>query len=296
MNKSAKDKIQFRYMNIAAFKDLTRIEQTLFGLPFLLGGALLPIIQVDVSFSWRFVLIFPAFLLARISGMAFNQVIDCYIDARNPRTENRAVPSGRVSERQARIVAWGALFLFLLVCFQINVLCLILAPFVAALLIIYSYLKRFTASCHFALGVIHFLCPVMAAAAISGTILISTLFLGLAAACSIVGNDIAYAIQDFEFDRKHALFSLPACLGIKNSLLIARLFHILCVFMLLFVGLTAHLPVFYYLLTIVASMAFYKFHKNLSDKIDESLFFSCNVVISFSVFGFILASVLWDVL
>ena len=137
----------------------------------------------------------------------------------------------------------------------------------------------------------------MAAAAISGSLYLPTLFLGLAAALSISGNDIVYAIQDFAFDREEKLFSIPARLGVEKSLFIARLTHIASVFMLLLVGVTAHLPIFYYLLLGVASYTFYNFHKGIAQKKSpEALFFSCNVIFSLSVFGFILASVLWDVM
>lgn len=281
-------------MNITAFKKLTRIEQTLFGLPFVISGALLPITQMEVSFSFKWLWIFPAFMLARISGMAFNQLIDYKIDAKNPRTEKRAIPTGLVSEKEAGIVAWGSLFLFLLVCLQINKLCFLLAPFAAFLLFIYSYLKRFTASCHFVLGIIHFLGPVMASVAISGSLLIAPLFLGLAAALSIIGNDIVYAIQDYDFDKKENLHSLPSRLGIERSFLVARIAHIGCLFALLFVGKMAYLPVFYYLLIPIAALIFYRFHNSLRQKIVEPLFFFCNVAISFTVFAFILASVVWD--
>ncbi|MCC5833065.1 MAG: 4-hydroxybenzoate octaprenyltransferase [Chlamydiales bacterium] len=283
-------------MNISALKDLTRVEQTLFGLPFLISGALLPMTQADVSFHLRWLWIFPAFMLARVSGMAFNQLIDRHIDAKNPRTNKRALPSGKVTENQARAVAWGTLTLFLLVCFKINTICFLFSPLAAFLLFIYSYLKRVTASCHFVLGMIHFLGPVMASIAISGTLSLSPLFLGAAAALSIMGNDIVYAIQDYEFDRAHNLFSLPSRLGVESSLAIARLLHLLCLVMLIGVGFTAHFPIFYYGLIVAAGIAFYKFHKKVGQKLCESLFFSCTVVVAFSVLGFVLASVIWDVM
>ena len=281
-------------MNLSALKDLTRIEQTLFGLPFLLAGALLPITQADVSFSFRWLWIFPAFMLARVSGMAFNQLIDRHIDAKNPRTQRRALPSGRVTENQARAIAWSTLALFLLVCFKINTLCFLIAPLAAFLLFIYSYLKRVTSSCHCVLGIIHFLGPVMASIAIAGTILFPVLFLGAAAALSIIGNDIIYAIQDYEFDRTHNLFSLPSRLGIESSFMVARLLHILCLAMLIGLGFSAHFPVFYYGAIIAAGVVFYKFHKKIGQKLSEPFFFSCNVVVAFTVFAFVLASVLWD--
>ncbi len=283
-------------MNLTAFKDLTRIEQTLFNLPLLLAGALLPFTLCDVTLTFRFFLVLPAFLLARISGMAFNQLIDRHIDAQNPRTENRALPSRRVSAKQARVAAWGALVLFLLVCFQINTLCLLLAPVVALLLFSYSYLKRFTSACHFILGLIFGLGPLMASIAVSDTLLAPALFLGLAAALSITGSDVVYAIQDFEFDRNHHLFSLPSRLGIEKSLLFSRLLHLFSLIALALVGLTGHLPVFYYLLVGCVAVIFYRFHAKINEKLTEPLFFSCNVQIAFTVFGFILASVLWDVM
>lgn len=279
---------------ILALKDLTRFEQTLFGLPFLLSGALLSLVHIQLN--WRILWIFPAFLFARISGMAFNQLIDRFIDEKNPRTKNRAIPSGRVSEKLARLIAWSSLFLFLGVCAQVNTKCLVLAPFTAFLLYIYSYLKRFTYLCHFVLGLIHFFCPVMASIAISNTLPLSTLFLGMAAALSIIGNDIAYALQDSEFDRQHQLYSFPARFGIKHSLLVARISHLLCLFMLIAVGYTAHLAAFYYLAVVVVGWNFYQFHKKIAEKLAEPLFFSCNVAVAFSVFGFILASVVWDVM
>ncbi len=283
-------------MNFSAFKDVTRIEQTLFGLPFLLAGALLPFAQIDVSFSFRCLWIFPAFLLARVSGMAFNQLIDSHIDKKNPRTENRAIPSGRVGAKQVQILAWAALALFLLVCLQINTVCFLLAPFAAFLLFIYSYLKRVTASCHFVLSVIHFLGPVMASAAIANTLLLPPILLGAAAACLIIGIDVTYAVQDVEFDRSNNLFSLPARLGVEKSLTVARASHIFSLLLLFCVGVTAHLPIFYYLLIPLAAAIFFKFHKKAEEEVVEPLIFSCTVMISLSVFAFILASIVWDVM
>lgn len=283
-------------MNLSTFKDLTRFEQTLFGLPYLMAGALLPFVYDELPLSLSLLWIFPAFLFARISGMAFNQLIDSSIDAKNPRTNNRAIPSKKVTVTQAKIIAWGTLFLFMLTCFQINMLCLSLAPFAALLLFVYSYLKRMTASVHFVLGVIHFLCPMMASIAVSGRILMAPFFLGLSAACSIIGNDIIYAVQDMEFDRKHHLFSFPAQFGIEKSFLVARVVHIMCLLFLFLVGITAHLPIFFYVLIPVVGAIFYQFHKKVEKEIHDSLFFSCAVAVSFSVFGFVLASVLWDVM
>lgn len=275
------------------FKELTRLEQTFFGLPLLLAGALLPFIQREITLSWSVLWIFPAFLLARISGMAFNQVVDRAIDAKNPRTLGRPIPTGRVSELQAKRVAWLSLVLFLVVCAQINLLCVLLAPLAAFLLFSYSYLKRITPACHFVLGFIHLLSPVMASIAVSGTILPSAIALGVASALLFAGSDIIYALQDLDFDREMRLFSIPAWLGREKSLFVARLCHLFSVVVLLAVGVLAHLPLLYFLSTLVVALTFFRFHKAA---LSEGAFFRCNTLASFCIFGGIFASFVWDVM
>ncbi len=278
-------------MRLSAFKALTRLEQTLFGLPFVISGLLL-----SLPIQWRPLFwVMPAFLLARISGMAFNQLIDRKIDARNPRTEQRPLPSGRVSVGQARTVAWGALILFLLVCFQINGLTAALSLLAALLLYLYSYMKRLHPSCHFVLGGVHFLGPVMAYAAMRGTMTPAVLFLGAAAAFSIIGNDIAYAIQDYTFDCEEGLYSIPSCLGIEKSITFSALIHCACLLMLLMVGLTAHLHLVYYLVIPTAGAIFWIFHRHLRQK-ETPLVFFCSAGLALSTLFFLSLSIVWDVL
>ena len=289
-------------MRIAAFRDLTRFEQTLFGLPFVLSGVLLGSYRF---FDWKMLLwVIPAFMLARISGMAFNQLIDRHIDARNPRTQNRAIPSGRVSVMQARCVAWGALCLFVAVCLQINGLTALLSLFAAVLLYIYSYMKRVHASCHLILACIHFLGPVMAFSAVTGTWSPSALFLGGAAAFSIIGTDIVYAIQDYAFDCSQGLFSLPSRWGVEKSMLISLMAHCFCLLMLVGTGWSAHLPLIYYLIvpSVGGLLGYFHYlvrrqwHARQSLRELESSFFFCNVGVSSSTLLMIMVSVAWDVL
>ncbi len=234
-------------MNYTTFSRLTQLSQTLFGLPFLLAGALLPITLGGPFFSYKWLLILPAFLLARISGMAFNQLIDRDIDRDNPRTTDRVLPRGEANPNEVLLLAWGALIGFLVICYQINLLCLFLAPFVAALLVVYSFMKRVTAMCHFALGLIHFLSPVMASAALTGRVLPASICLGLVAFFIIAAGDILYAMQDYEFDRKRGLFSLPALVGLDQSKKIASWLHIGALFSLLGLGIMAKLSPFFFL-------------------------------------------------
>jgi 4-hydroxybenzoate polyprenyltransferase len=286
-------------MRFATFKELTRLEHTVFALPFVLGGAFLALAEGGLSINWAWIL--PAFFLARISGMAFNHLIDRAIDARNPRTQNRMIPSGRATVGQARLVAWGALFLFIVVCFQINSLTAPLALVAALLIYLYSYMKRIHYISHFVLGSIHFLGPVMAYAALMCSCPLPPIFLGGAACLLIAGSDIIYAIQDYEFDCTHHLFSIPAKFGIEKSLVVAASLHFLSLLMLLGVGVSAHLSLFYYFVLPAAFLIYLYFHLFLhkhkgSIKKVERAFFLCNVTISFSTLFFVGASCLWRVL
>lgn len=282
-------------MRFAVFKDLTRLNQTLFGLPFVLSGAFLGsgTLLAGTILLW----VIPAFMFARVSGMAFNQLIDRHIDASNPRTQNRALPTGRVSVVEARIVAWGALCLFIVICLQMSGLTALLSLLAAALIYIYSYMKRVHASCHLVLACIHFLGPVMAFSAVTGTYSPGVLFLGAAAALSILGTDIVYAIQDYAFDCAHGLFSIPSRLGPSKSMALSAVTHCLCVVMLIGVGLSAHLSWVYYLIIPCVGGAFGCFHY-LAHKYPHTLeirFFLCNVIVSGSTLLGIVGGA-WDVL
>ncbi|MCH9608755.1 MAG: 4-hydroxybenzoate polyprenyltransferase, mitochondrial [Chlamydiales bacterium] len=299
--------MQKQKLSLATFVDLTRFEMTLFGLPFILAGALLPLANYDFLISmgredlFRCLWIIPAFLAARIAGMAFNQLIDHKIDAQNPRTSERAIPSGRATPKQARTIAWSSLALFVLICSQINTLCFLLSPFAAGLIYLYAYLKRFTAACHAVLGTIHLLGPLMASVAVCGKLTPAPFFLGVAASLSIAGNDIVWAIQDYYFDKKHHLHSIPSRFGIKKSLKVAQLMHLCCVLTLFFVGKSAGLHKLYFIAPIVAALFFVDFHQKVShlayqpSQIERlsPLFFRCNLSISLFTGVFVLIGVVW---
>lgn len=233
--------------------------------------------------------------------MAFNQLIDCKIDARNPRTQKRAIPSGRITPNQARVVAWSTLVLFILLCLQINLQTTFLALLAAFLIYMYSYMKRLHYSCHAVLGMIHFLGPVTAFAALTGTFSASVFFLGAVAAFLIIGNDIAYAIQDYEFDCKNGLCSIPSKFGIQRSMTLSALCHGLCILLLIGVGLSAHFSAVFYFVVPLESLIFFFFHRALRKnftalyKIERHFFYS-NVAVSFSTLFLIIASRPWHVM
>lgn len=276
-------------LTLTHFNRLTRFSQSLFNLPFVIAGTLIPLFAGEIS--WGLLWILPAFFAARISGMAFNQLIDRNIDAKNQRTKDRPVAAGEVSPLQATVVAWSSLIVFLVVCAQINTLCLVLSPLIAGLLLLYSYMKRLHWSCHFVLGLIHFFGPVMAWAALTGTLAWPPVCLGLASLCFIAGSDIVYARQDLEFDRQQGLFSIPSQFGAEQSLWIARTLHGATLFFLVLFGLVGSFGPLYYGAPLVTLILLLRFYGNLTPE----RFFSINITVSMTVLIFTLGDLLWRV-
>lgn len=205
--------------------EMIKFEHTLFALPFAFLGAVLAAGGLP---EWRQILwITVAMIGARSSAMTFNRIADKEIDARNPRTAGRELPSGKLSVG----FAWGFLFaaiaVFLIASYSLNHLTFLLSPIALISVLGYSYAKRFTAFSHVLLGWALAISPTAAWIAVRGAIdseipvLLSLLVLMWTA-----GFDVLYACQDFDFDRKAGLRSIPARFGIKNSLWIARLFHL----------------------------------------------------------------------
>ena len=283
-------------LNFIKFKELTRLEQSPFGLPFVATGALLPFANPHFHFegSWlRLLWILPAFFAARFSGMAFNQLIDRFVDGRNPRTANRPIPTGRIIAKEAKWVAWGGLFALFVIGSQINLLCFSFAPLVAILLFVYSYMKRFHAAAHFVLGSIYFLAPFLAWAAVTGTLAMVPAVLGLAAFFWISGNDIIYALNDYRFDCANGLHSIPVRFGPKKSLQIARGLFLCSIAALVALGFMAKLGGLYFLAPLVATLALVYFH--ILGVKENRLFFFSVAIVSSAVMFFTLGDILWHV-
>ena len=204
--------------------DMIKFEHTLFALPFAFLGAVL---AADGLPAWRQILwITLAMVGARSAAMTFNRIIDREIDAANPRTAGRELPSGRLSVRFAWMFFFAAVALFLLAAYSLNWLTFALSPVALLSILGYSYAKRFTAFAHLLLGWSLAISPTAAWIAVRGTIDSEIpLLLSLIVLMWTSGFDVLYACQDFEYDRKAGLRSIPARFGIKNSLWIARLFH-----------------------------------------------------------------------
>ncbi|MGB9605426.1 MAG: UbiA-like polyprenyltransferase, partial [Bryobacteraceae bacterium] len=193
--------------------EMIKFEHSVFALPFALTAALLAIRETGLGWSaalGKLGWIVAAMVGARSAAMTFNRLADHEIDARNPRTARRHLPAGLLSRR----FAWGFLVVsvgvFLLAARALNALCFRLAPLALALLLAYSYTKRFTALTHFVLGLCLGAAPAAAWIAIEGALDPRILWLTAAVALWTAGFDILYACQDWDFDRREGLRSLPA--------------------------------------------------------------------------------------
>ncbi|MBM3735849.1 MAG: 4-hydroxybenzoate octaprenyltransferase [Acidobacteria bacterium] len=208
--------------------EMIKFEHSVFALPFALTAAMLAFqrTSLDVAgIAWKLLWIVVAMVSARSAAMTFNRIADAKIDARNPRTRLRQLPAGALSHR----FAWGfflaACAVFLLAAGMLNFLCLQLAPAALAVVLLYSYTKRFTAWCHVVLGFALGIAPPAAWIAVTGSLDPKILWLTAAVTMWTAGFDIIYACQDYEFDGSEGLFSLPRRFGIGGALMLARILH-----------------------------------------------------------------------
>jgi len=239
-----------------------------------------------------------AFTCARFTAMGFNRIVDREIDAQNPRTRQRELPSGalRVTEAVAAVVI--AALSFVVVAWQLNPLCGMLAPVALGWVMFYSYTKRFTRWCHLVLGVGMSIAPVGGYLAVAGSwsrpwwMLVA---LALAVATWGGGFDILYALQDIEFDRSQKLHSLPSALGGARALWIARGLHVMTIACLSLVGAAEFLGTnagAYYVAGVAVAAALLVYEHSLVKHDDfsrlDAAFFTMNGVISIVFFGCVL--------
>ena len=224
------------------YSNLVKLPHTVFALPFALVGATLASYRAPVR-PLDLVWILLAFTSARFAAMGFNRIADRSIDARNPRTSGREIPSGKLTVRQAGLAVLLASVVFLASSAMLNPLCLALAPFALAWVCLYSYTKRFTRWAHLVLGFALAIAPVGSYLAVAGDWMNPVwplLALAGAVLCWVAGFDILYSLQDEEFDRAAGLHSLPAALGARGAIAFSRALHLAAV--LLFVATSALFP------------------------------------------------------
>jgi len=206
-------------------------EHSIFALPFALCGAMLA--ARGLPNAHQIIWIIIAMVAARSAAMSFNRLADVAIDAANPRTRTRALPAGALTQNFVTtfVVVSAATFVF--AAWELNRLAFLLSPAALAVLLLYSYTKRWTRWSHLVLGCALGIAPAAAWIAVRGSLDPRILLLTAAVTFWVAGFDVLYACQDYEFDQRTGLHSLPRYCGIGNALWIARGFHLVMLFLLL---------------------------------------------------------------
>jgi len=199
-------------------------EHSIFVLPFALCGAMLAAHGLPSGHQLGWIVV--AMVAARSAAMAFNRLADASIDAANPRTQTRALPAGQLTHGFVATFVITSCAVFVLAASQLNRLSFLLSPIALAVILLYSYTKRFTRWSHLVLGFSMGIAPSAAWIAVRGSLDPRILLLTAAVTFWGGGFDVLYACQDYDFDRQNGLHSLPRYCGVGKALWIARLFHI----------------------------------------------------------------------
>ena len=274
----------------ARFARLVKIEHTIFALPFAYVGAFL---AVGGSPSARdLIWITLAMVGARSLAMALNRLIDARIDAHNPRTAGRELPSGQLSRLQVGLFCATSLALFLVAVSQLAPKTHWLWPIPVAGFVVYPYLKRWTWLCHFWLGAVDGLAPVGAWVAITNHLPWEAWLLGAAVALWVAGFDLFYALFDVDVDRSQGLHSIVTRFGVRGAFVGARLSHVATVACLVAAGLGLSVGVLYWLgVAVVAAVLVYEHSLVRPDDLRrlDAAFFTANGVISVAFAAFVIA-------
>ena len=276
--------------NVRATLEMIKWEHSVFALPFALCGALL------AADGWpaprQLVWIIVAMVAARSAAMAFNRLADAALDAANPRTRTRAIPAGTLSRQFVGSFVVVSCAILVLAAAQLNRLALYLSPVALAVVLLYSYSKRFTRWSHLMLGFALGMAPAAAWIAVRGSLDSRILILTAAVTLWVAGFDILYSCQDYDFDRGAGLHSIPRAFGIRRALAIARFLH------LLMLGLMGLLVGAFHLgalagvgVAVVALLLLYEHRLVSADDLSrlDAAFFTMNGVISIVFFMFVAA-------
>ena len=274
--------------------EMIKWEHSIFVLPFAMTGAMLaaggcpPVLKL--------VWIAVCMVSARSAAMAFNRWADAGIDAANPRTASRAIPAGLLSRSFVGVFTLVMAALFILAASQLNRIAFLLSPVALAIILSYSYTKRFTRWSHLFLGLAMGIAPSAAWIAVRGTLNPRILLLTAAVLFWGAGFDVLYACQDFEHDRKVGLNSIPAAIGVPAAFWVSNAMHAAAlVFLVLLVKVFALGVAAWAGIAVVAGLLLYE-HLIVSPKDLRRLnaaFFTMNGVIAILFFVFVATDLLW---
>ena len=224
------------------YLSLIKFSHTIFAMPFALIGFFLALYKSGVGglavneIYLKFLLVIFCMVFARSAAMAFNRYLDRTFDAKNPRTAIREIPSGKISAKQALLFTIITSLLFIVACYFINKICFYLSPIALAVVLGYSYTKRFTWLCHLVLGLGLSLAPIGAYLAVAGSFAWLPVLFSLAVIFWVSGFDIIYALQDEAFDKENHLYSIPAFVGKKKGLSVSEFLHLCSAAAVLYAG------------------------------------------------------------
>ena len=233
------------FERIKVYLSFVRFSHSVFALPFALAGALLAARHQPVTWTtvaW----ILVAMVAARSAAMGFNRLADARLDALNPRTAGREIPSGAMSTGEAAAFVSVSSVLFIVSAWQLNPVCLWLSPIALAIVFWYSLAKRFTTWTQLFLGLAMAVAPVGGWLAVGGRGGWEPWLLALAIGAWVGGFDVLYACMDIEFDRAHGLRSIPVRFGVPAALAISRAMHVVTVVCLMGLAWVTPLPPFYF--------------------------------------------------
>jgi len=281
------------FRKIAIFLGMIKFEHSVFALPFAYIGALLAEQRIPdlPDLLW----ITVAMVGARTAAMSLNRLIDRHIDARNPRTAERALPKGLLQAQEVWIYVVISLLVLLFAAYQLTPLAFKLAPLAVLLLFLYSYTKRFTWHCHLVLGLVLGVAPVGSWIAITGSVALTPILLCAGVLFWVAGFDIVYACDDYQFDRREGLFSIPVRFGVPKALQISIAFHVLSPIFFLAAGLLAGLGWIYFAgLAIAVVILIYQHLLVKPDDFSRAgiAFFNLNGMLSLVMFLFTLLDIL----
>jgi 4-hydroxybenzoate polyprenyltransferase len=276
------------------FGRMVKFSHTVFALPFALAATAMAARGHGVTPA-QILAILVAMVGARTAAMGWNRIVDRRIDARNPRTKDRELPTGKVSLFAAAALTAMSAAVFVAAAASLGRLCLLLSPVVLVLVLGYSFTKRFTWLCHLFLGLAIGLAPAGAWIAVRGELGMPAIWLSAAVATWIGGFDILYALADREFDRREGIRSIPARFGVPVSLAVSAAMHAGTVLALLAAGWSASLGAIYYL-GVAAVFGIFAYEHGIVRPSDLSrlnvAFFNLNGYISLVYFAATLIQVL----